>query len=233
MTTSTPRAAALHPVAGEAAPAVTVALLLAAGVATALPAAWLVSSSAGERPVAAAPAPAPTPTSRQPAPAPPAPSPVPPAAPSPPTAAIPAPRPAPAAAPAPPADCPPLFAVSFHSDSATPIVDEQRIGALAAWLTAHPAALLVVDGHANSRGNATENLVLSRRRATRVATLFQQAGVPFERITRRAFGAYAPLVGTPEPSSQNRRVTLSVSGAPACPAPVESTASGSTPEVNP
>lgn len=231
MTTSTPRTAALHPVAGEAASAVTVALLLAAGVATALPAAWLISSSAGARSVAAAPTPAPMPTPVRPAPPPPAPSPVPPAPPSAPIAAVPAPTPA--AAPAPPADCPPLFAVSFHSDSATPIVDEQRIGALAAWLTAHPAALLVVDGHANSRGNATENLVLSRRRATRVATLFQQAGVPVERITRRAFGAYAPIVGTPEPSSQNRRVTLSVSGAPACPEPAESTASGSTPEVNP
>jgi OOP family OmpA-OmpF porin len=118
-----------------------------------------------------------------------------------------------------PRDCPPLFPVFFKFNSALPQLDESAVSALVRWLLDHPETTLVVDGHSDSHGTAAANFELSRRRADEVVLRFTAQHLPRKRIARRAFGQYTPLVGLPELSAGNRRVDLSVQGAPDCPNP--------------
>ena len=134
----------------------------------------------------------------------------PPPAPPPPTV-----EPAPAAAVAEP-DCAPLFSVSFARSSGSATIDRAAAAKMALWLERHPEASLLVDGHADGRGPTSWNLALSHARAANVARDLARAGIPRRRITVRAFGAYQPLAGHAERDGDNRRVSLSVSGAPAC-----------------
>lgn len=113
------------------------------------------------------------------------------------------------------ADCPPLFLMRFDKNGGTPHFEAAQMEALQRWLADHPETTLVIDGHADSRGSLATNLELSQRRADRAAAAFVAAGLPRRRLTRRAFGSYAPLVGRADSARQNRRVTLSVIGAPA------------------
>jgi hypothetical protein len=130
----------------------------------------------------------------------------------PPPAAVPA-----VAAAAPPSDCAPLFPITFELNSAIPHFDPNALAGLVEWLLTHPDAILVVDGHADSLGSAVANFGLSQRRANQVAARFVAATIPKGRITRRAFGQYTPIVGTPDSSGRNRRVDLSIAGVANCP----------------
>ncbi len=125
--------------------------------------------------------------------------------------------PAPAVAPTLEAqDCPPLFPVMFDLGSAAPQFEETALATLVEWLVAHPDTTLVVDGHSDSVGSAAVNLALSQRRAGQMVKRFLAANLPRDRITRRAFGNYSPVVGAPEDAPQNRRVVLSVAGLKNC-----------------
>lgn len=112
--------------------------------------------------------------------------------------------------------CPPLFSVRFSLGSVTPRFDQAALEALVAWLLAHPRATLVVDGHSDSLGGASLNLALSRQRADEMVNRLVAAKLPRERLTRRAFGDYEPVVGAAEDSAENRRVVLSVVGVKGC-----------------
>jgi outer membrane protein OmpA-like peptidoglycan-associated protein len=120
-------------------------------------------------------------------------------------------------APKPAVDCPPLFSISFDLNKAIPLYDPAAMVALVTWLLAHTQRILVIDGHADAQGSVYGNLGLSRWRAEEMAKRFVAADLPSARITRRAFGQYVPLVGTPGESSKNRRVDLSVTGTADCP----------------
>ena len=122
-----------------------------------------------------------------------------------------------AVAPKPAVDCPPLFPISFGLNRAVPLYDPDAMVALVTWLLAHPQSILIIDGHADTQGSAFGNLGLSHWRADEMAKRFIAARLPSARITRRAFGQYVPLVGTPGQSSKNRRVDLSVTGTADCP----------------
>lgn len=84
------------------------------------------------------------------------------------------------------------------------------------WLSSHPEAKLLIDGHADAAGEDGKNLALSHRRAERVARQFRNAGVEAARITVRGFGEYQPLVGEAADSLHNRRVSVHVLGYETC-----------------
>jgi outer membrane protein OmpA-like peptidoglycan-associated protein len=113
-------------------------------------------------------------------------------------------------------DCPPLFPVVFALGGVAPRFERAELLALVDWLRKHPESNLVIDGHADSSGSTAMNLSLSQRRASAMVKRFLDADLPRERITRRAFGAYSPVVGASEEAAENRRVVLSVTGASGC-----------------
>ena len=175
--------------------------LASAGGAVAIAAPWF-------EPTPAAPAAAPevraNPTAvPAPAPAPaPTPAPAPPQEPAPLTASPPAPPPC------------PTVALHFTYGGATPPTDAvAQLAPVTTYLQAHADTTLVVDGHADPTGDELGNLVLSKRRAQRIAELLVTAGVARDRIVQRAFGAYVPVAG--DATSELRRVLISVRG-PRC-----------------
>lgn len=115
-----------------------------------------------------------------------------------------------------PVDCLPLFEASFESGQSVPRFDPEAARRAVEWLTRHPGVTLIIDGHADAQGSTTANLALSHARATRIGNALTTAGLPRERFTVRAFGAYAPLPGRAENDAGNRRVSFEVIGAAAC-----------------
>jgi len=154
-----------------------------------------VVSGCAKRPlVPAASAPPPTVATAPPAPAP-APAPV-------------APTPAPAPAPAPPVAAPtpqpPAPPSQYHAEAALKLIhfdfdkadirpgDAKILDANAAWLTANPKLLVLIEGHCDERGTAEYNLALGERRAKATQTYLVSRGVQAERITTVSYGEERP-----------------------------------------
>jgi outer membrane protein OmpA-like peptidoglycan-associated protein len=100
-------------------------------------------------------------------------------------------------------------------DTATAELTPQALTAIdgvAAALRAHPEAVVLVEGHTDSRGDAAENVQLSRRRANAVRQALVDRGVTEDRITTAAFGQDRPIApnDTPEGRARNRRTELVV-----------------------
>jgi OmpA-OmpF porin, OOP family len=79
------------------------------------------------------------------------------------------------------------------------------------FVRAHPARLIVVEGHTDSIGGAEANLALSRKRAENVRRyLLQETGLSPERIEIRGYGESRPVGdnATQEGRRQNRRVVI-------------------------
>jgi outer membrane protein OmpA-like peptidoglycan-associated protein len=114
-------------------------------------------------------------------------------------------------------DCAPLFPVRFKHGSVQPQVLDmnQKIEALAAWLTAHPTARLYLDGHADTSGPEDYNLVLSFRRADAVAELLKGAGTPKTQLVVRAYGEGQSLSPATD-SALERRVDLTIDAGVPC-----------------
>ncbi|MFO0664220.1 MAG: OmpA family protein [Polyangiaceae bacterium] len=103
--------------------------------------------------------------------------------------------------------------IPFERMALVPSIEgEARIGPLAQWLSSHEEARVTLDGHADSTGSEEGNLVLSRARANAVRMRLERSGIPRERLTVRAFGAFWPEEGIPTDASANRRVVLRVRG---------------------
>jgi outer membrane protein OmpA-like peptidoglycan-associated protein len=107
--------------------------------------------------------------------------------------------------------------VTFDLGSARPQYDTAALNALVAWLNSHADTNLIVDGHSDSTGSAAVNLGLSQRRANEMVKRIVAVNFPHDRITRRAFGNYTPVVGARQDSARNRRVVLSIAGLKDCP----------------
>src|SRR5262245_17153534 len=146
-----------------------------------------VVSGCAKRPlVPVASAPPPTVATAPPAPAP-TPAPV---------APTPAPAPAPAPPPAPPSQ--------YHAEAALKPIhfdfdkadirpgDAKILDANAAWLTANPKLLVLIEGHCDERGTAEYNLALGERRAKATQTYLVSRGVQAERITTVSYGEERP-----------------------------------------
>jgi len=105
-------------------------------------------------------------------------------------------------------------AISFAP--ASDVIDRASYGQLdhIAYLArACPAARVEVSGHTDSRGNATFNRGLSRRRAAAVVTFLIESGVDAERLTAVGFGADQPVAGnnTEDGRARNRRIEFTLS----------------------
>ncbi len=84
--------------------------------------------------------------------------------------------------------------------------------AQAEWLKAHPAALILIEGHADERGTREYNLALGERRAASVMDFFIASGINKERIKTISYGKERPMVvgSTEEAWSKNRRAVTIV-----------------------
>ena len=115
-------------------------------------------------------------------------------------------------------DCAPLFFYQFKHGSTRPIdvYLSEKATKLSEWLSHHPDAIVLIEGHADSTGPEEFNLLISHRRALAVSKLLATAGVKSEQMITQAFGEYSPILGLPPESEKNRRVSLRVKGAQAC-----------------
>jgi OmpA-OmpF porin, OOP family len=103
--------------------------------------------------------------------------------------------------------------ISFESNSArlTPESSEQ-IDNIATILRAYPKASVTVAGHTDKVGSDAANLILSRSRATAVATRLIADGVPADRVHTVGYGSQKPAAdnSTEAGRAQNRRIELEV-----------------------
>ncbi len=103
--------------------------------------------------------------------------------------------------------------VYFRSDETIlPETSTQQLIDLAQVLQNFPQAEIIMEGHADVRGNTEYNQHLSEQRVERVQNLLQQAGIPEERIQCHAFGESKAMAveGDQENYIFDRRVTLHI-----------------------
>ncbi|NJM82227.1 MAG: OmpA family protein [Tabrizicola sp.] len=99
----------------------------------------------------------------------------------------------------------------FATDSASLRPDLTRdINAVAANLLRYPNSRIEVIGHTDNTGSAAYNQDLSQRRASSVAEVLRQGGVPSGRVSSYGRGEDVPVASnlTPEGRAQNRRVEI-------------------------
>lgn len=70
--------------------------------------------------------------------------------------------------------------------------DSQLLDASAKWLTDHPDAQLLIEGHADERGTPEYNLALGERRARAAREYLVNHGVPSDRISTVSYGEERP-----------------------------------------
>jgi outer membrane protein OmpA-like peptidoglycan-associated protein len=114
------------------------------------------------------------------------------------------------ACPAPAFIDPFIIFFDFDSDDINPAAAAILDNAVAAWRQIS-GFLVMLDGHADRSGAASDNLALSRRRANRVRAYLIGHGVPDGAITTETWGESRALVETPDGvrEPQNRRVEIS------------------------
>lgn len=105
------------------------------------------------------------------------------------------------------------FAVGEHAvdTKARKALDE-----LVMQLGMHPDVRIKVEAHTDNRGNARDNLALSKRRVMSVVRYLVLNGVDGRRLEPSGLGESRPLVGnaTEEGRRQNRRIEISAADPP-------------------
>lgn len=106
------------------------------------------------------------------------------------------------------------FELKFDNNSS--VINEltrEEIERLAELISDKPNAKIVISGHASNTGTASYNMVLSKRRALKVANvLINQYGVEKNRITSEGYGNTQPLVkgSSAVANKANRRIEIDV-----------------------
>lgn len=107
-----------------------------------------------------------------------------------------------------------LYTVHFDFDQYT-INDTERplLAKNAAWLESSPKTAVVIEGHADERGETEYNLALGDRRARSAKKFLQDLGIASERLSTISYGEEKPAVqGHDEDAwAQNRRAEFKVS----------------------
>lgn len=90
--------------------------------------------------------------------------------------------------------------------------DKRVLDAQAAWLLAHPAVNVTIEGHCDERGTREYNLALGDRRANAAKNYLAARGVPAARMTTISWGKEKPVaLGSNEEAwAQNRRAVTVV-----------------------
>lgn len=99
----------------------------------------------------------------------------------------------------------------FATDSAAVRGDLTRdIKTVASSLLRYPNSRIEVIGHTDNTGSAAYNMDLSQRRASSVASILRDSGVPSARLVAYGRGEDSPVASnlTPEGRAQNRRVEI-------------------------
>ena len=108
----------------------------------------------------------------------------------------------------------PIADIHFAYDEAT-LTDEARatLDHHAAWLKAHPAAKVMIEGHCDERGTIEYNLALGDRRARATQEYLVGAGVPAAMLRTTSYGKERPLdtASNEEAWARNRRAHFAVS----------------------
>ncbi len=81
-----------------------------------------------------------------------------------------------------------------------------------ALMTENPQLKILISGHTDNVGSASDNLALSNNRAKAVITYLQQNGIDVKRLSAKGFGATKPVAdnNTEEGRAQNRRTELNI-----------------------
>jgi peptidoglycan-associated lipoprotein len=115
--------------------------------------------------------------------------------------------------PPPPPPPPPVVApigdIYFDYDkSDIGMTAKDQLGTNAAWMSANPAAKLVVEGHCDERGTSEYNMALGERRANTAKDYLVGLGVDTARLRTVSYGEERPLdPGHDEAAwAKNRRV---------------------------
>jgi peptidoglycan-associated lipoprotein len=90
--------------------------------------------------------------------------------------------------------------------------DRRTLDAQAAWLMAHPAISVTIEGHCDERGTREYNLALGDRRANAAKNYLLARGVSAARLTTISWGKEKPVaLGSDEQAwAQNRRAVTVV-----------------------
>jgi peptidoglycan-associated lipoprotein len=117
-----------------------------------------------------------------------------------------------AVAATPSADSRPDAVVAYFATSHAELSRAARrdLGRAAEWLTANGQARVIVEGHADQRGDAYLNEALATRRANAIREHFVTHGVDGDRITIVTYGDRRPVCRDPQETcwAQNRRVVV-------------------------
>jgi outer membrane protein OmpA-like peptidoglycan-associated protein len=91
-------------------------------------------------------------------------------------------------------------------------VAQDKLGEVAKALKDQGFKKIIVEGHTDSRGSATQNIELSRARAEAVRSYLISRGIPSDKIEANGIGSSRPVAdnGTPDGRANNRRVEIVV-----------------------
>ena len=105
-------------------------------------------------------------------------------------------------------EAPGLSDIHFEYDQfVVRVQDRMTLDVNARWLTDHPGALILIEGHADERGTDEYNLALGERRAQSTRDQLVVRGVPLSRIRVITYGEERPLCAAHAEScwARNRR----------------------------
>jgi outer membrane protein OmpA-like peptidoglycan-associated protein len=91
-------------------------------------------------------------------------------------------------------------------------IAQDKIGEVAKALKDQGFKKIIVEGHTDSRGSATQNIELSRARAEAVRSYLITRGIPSDKVEANGIGSSRPVAdnGTPDGRANNRRVEIVV-----------------------
>ena len=103
----------------------------------------------------------------------------------------------------------------FHSTSLNPAV-YGRLSNIASIVRAQPGLMLEIEGHTDDRGDAAYDERVSLERANMIRNILVRQGVPQGNTYARGLGKSHPIASNATASGreQNRRVEITISGAP-------------------
>ena len=103
--------------------------------------------------------------------------------------------------------------VFFETNAATLLSNSNvELNALVNYLQASPKATILIEGHTDNTGLATNNLLLSSKRAESIAQYLMNKGILSSRITTKGLGDSKPIAdnNTEKGRAQNRRTSFTI-----------------------
>jgi outer membrane protein OmpA-like peptidoglycan-associated protein len=103
--------------------------------------------------------------------------------------------------------------VFFETNAATLLSNSNvELNALVNYLQATPKASILIEGHTDNTGQASNNLILSTKRAESIAQYLINKGISNSRISTKGLGDTKPIAdnNTEKGRAQNRRTSFTI-----------------------